>query len=128
MIKRHHMSGHTSKKRHFSRTQHIKVIKNYYPEPLKTDVYKRMHPVPQINLKGFWLKEAGFPINAPIKIQAMNECMVITIDHDRPMPKQEMSNDMEYRYLFIDALPGKHQAPILGIIDEWIEQYKKVRS
>ncbi len=58
----------------------------------------------------------------------MNECIVITIYHDRPMPKPEMSNDMEYRYLFIDRLSGKHQAPILGVIDEWIKQYKKKTS
>ncbi len=35
---------------------------------------------------------------------------------------------MEYRHLFIDRLSDKHQAPILGVIDEWIEQYKKKTS
>ncbi|VAW69078.1 hypothetical protein MNBD_GAMMA10-1210, partial [hydrothermal vent metagenome] len=96
MIKRYHMSGSTPKRSDFSSTRRIKVLKSLYPEPLKTDVYKRMRPVPSIQLKGFWLKEAGFPINTPIKVQTMNECIVISVDHDRPMPEPELSNDMEY--------------------------------
>ncbi|VAW63181.1 hypothetical protein MNBD_GAMMA08-1585, partial [hydrothermal vent metagenome] len=73
-------------------------------------------------------KEAGFPINTPIKVQTMNECIVISVDHDRPMPEPELSNDMEYRYLFIDNLSDKHQAPILEMIDEWIKSYRERRS
>lgn len=128
MIKRHHMSGHTPKKSGFSCQRHIKVNKSLYPNPLKKDVYRRMRPVPNIQLKGFWLKDAGFPINAPITVQAMQECIVITLAPDRPMPKPEMSNDMEYRYLFIERLSREHQEPILGMIDAWIKQYRESQS
>ncbi len=128
MIKRHHMSGRTCNKSNFSKLRKIKVGSSYYPQPLKTDVYKRYRTIPSIHLKGFWLKQAGFSINTPIDVHVMHECIVITVDHDRPMPKPEMSNDMEYRYLFIDGLPVEEQAPILTRLDQWIKQYQARQS
>ncbi len=35
--------------------------------------------VPWINIKGLWLRQAGFEIDAPIKIRVMDGCLVLTV-------------------------------------------------
>ncbi|MCG7928913.1 MAG: type I toxin-antitoxin system SymE family toxin [Candidatus Thiodiazotropha lotti] len=34
--------------------------------------------MPWIQLKGYWLKHAGFEINTPVKVRVMNGCLVLT--------------------------------------------------
>ena len=35
----------------------------------------------QIDLKGHWLIEAGFAIDAPVTIRVMDGCLVLTTEH-----------------------------------------------
>lgn len=37
-------------------------------------------PVPWIRLKGQWLAEAGFTIDARLKIRVMRGCLVVTVE------------------------------------------------
>ena len=34
--------------------------------------------VPWIQMKGHWLRQAGFEIDTPIKVRVMNGCLVLT--------------------------------------------------
>lgn len=36
--------------------------------------------VPWINIKGHWLKQAGFDINTPVKVRVMEGCLVLTVE------------------------------------------------
>lgn len=36
--------------------------------------------VPQIQIKGHWLKQAGFNINSPVTIRVMDGCLVLTTE------------------------------------------------
>ncbi len=37
-------------------------------------------PVPWVQLKGKWLRQAGFEINTPVKIRVMDKCLVLTAE------------------------------------------------
>ena len=36
--------------------------------------------VPWIQMKGHWLRQAGFEIDTPIKVRMMDGCLVLTIE------------------------------------------------
>lgn len=35
--------------------------------------------VPRLQIKGHWLKQAGFEIDTPVKIRVMEGCLVVTV-------------------------------------------------
>ncbi|WP_353056831.1 SymE family type I addiction module toxin [Microbulbifer sp. MLAF003] len=35
---------------------------------------------PWIQMKGRWLRQVGFDVDTPIKIRAMDGCLVLTVD------------------------------------------------
>jgi toxic protein SymE len=50
-----------------------------YPlRKLKDDPTGAGRPVPWIQLKGYWLQQAGFEINTSVKVRVMNGCLVLT--------------------------------------------------
>jgi len=58
----------------------IKVTQAYYLYRLKDDLAGAGRPIPWIQLKGFWLQQAGFEINTPLKVRVMEGCLVITAE------------------------------------------------
>ncbi len=58
--------------------RYIKVNETHYMYRLKDDQCGAGRPVPWIQMKGHWLKQAGFDINTPIKIRVMDDCLVLT--------------------------------------------------
>jgi len=58
----------------------IKVNRAYYLYRLKDDQSGAGRPIPWIQLKGFWLRQAGFEINTPVKVRVMEGCLVITAE------------------------------------------------
>jgi toxic protein SymE len=47
------------------------------------------YPLPQITLKGHWLKEAGFATGTPLQVRVMNGCLVLTAQ-EPPPPEPEL--------------------------------------
>jgi hypothetical protein len=47
---------------------------------LKDDPVGAGRPVPWIQLKGYWLQQAGFAINTPVKVRVMDGCLVLTTE------------------------------------------------
>jgi toxic protein SymE len=62
----------------------IKVNKTQYMRKLKDDPVGAGRQVPWIQLKGYWLKQAGFEIIAPVKVRLMNGCLVLTTTDEEP--------------------------------------------
>ncbi len=60
--------------------RHIKVNQIHYMYQLKDDYSGAGRPVPWIQLKGHWLRQAGFEIDTPIKIRVMDGCLVLTVE------------------------------------------------
>jgi toxic protein SymE len=58
----------------------IKVNQICYIRKLKDDPVGAGRPVPWIQLKGYWLQQAGFEINTPVKVRVMNGCLVLTTE------------------------------------------------
>jgi hypothetical protein len=58
----------------------IKVIQIHYLRKLKYDPVGAGRPVPWIQLKGYWLQQAGFTINTPVKVRVMDGCLVLTTE------------------------------------------------
>jgi hypothetical protein len=56
----------------------IKVNQTHYLRKLKDDPTGAGRPVPWIQLKGYWLQQAGFTINTSVKARVMNGCLVLT--------------------------------------------------
>jgi hypothetical protein len=67
-----------------SETRFIKTGTAYYDYHLKNEGWPRpaCRSVPWIQLKGHWLKKAGFDIDTPIKVRAMEGCLVLTSESD----------------------------------------------
>ncbi len=57
----------------------IKVNQIHYDYRIK-EQSSCCRSVPWINVKGFWLKDAGFEINTPVKIRVMQGCLVLTTE------------------------------------------------
>ena len=60
--------------------RHIKVNHTYYLHKLKDDPTGAGRPVPWIQLKGYWLQQAGFEIDTPLKVRVMPGCLVLTAE------------------------------------------------
>ncbi len=58
----------------------IKVNQIHYMHKLKDDLCGAGRPVPWIQLKGYWLQQAGFEINTPVKVRVMDGCLVLTTE------------------------------------------------
>jgi toxic protein SymE len=58
----------------------IKVNQIHYMRQLKDDPTGAGRPVPWIQLKGYWLQQAGFEINTPLKVRVMPGCLVLTVE------------------------------------------------
>ena len=58
----------------------IKVNQINYMYTLKDDPIGAGRPVPWIQLKGYWLQQAGFEINTPVKVRVMEGCLVLTTE------------------------------------------------
>jgi toxic protein SymE len=58
----------------------IKVNRIHYMRKLKDDPVGAGRPVPWIQLKGYWLQQAGFAINTPVKVWVMDGCLVLTTE------------------------------------------------
>ncbi len=58
----------------------IKVTRAYYLNNLKDNPRGAGRPIPWIQLKGFWLQQAGFEINTPVKVRVMEGCLVLTTE------------------------------------------------
>jgi hypothetical protein len=59
------------------RHRRLKVRETYHPYQLNQHSDDRT-PVGEIQLKGHWLIQAGFNINAPVTIRVMEGCLVLT--------------------------------------------------
>ena len=59
----------------------IKVNQTYYEYRTKDQSpNSACRPVPWIQMKGHWLKAAGFEIDTPVKIRVMDGCLVLTAE------------------------------------------------
>jgi len=53
----------------------------FLSQPLKNpDLPSKEMCVPWIRMQGRWLQQAGFVINAPVKVRVMHGCVVLTIE------------------------------------------------
>ena len=61
--------------------RYIKVSKSHYEYRTKNQsLHSGNRSVPWIQMKGHWLRQAGFEIDTPIKVRIMDGCLVLTID------------------------------------------------
>jgi hypothetical protein len=56
----------------------IKVTQIQYVRKLKDDPVGAGRPVPWIQLKSYWLQQAGFAINTPVRV--MDGCLALTTE------------------------------------------------
>lgn len=56
------------------------VHTQYYMHRIKTNPSGSGRPVPWINLKGFWLAQAGFKIGSRYKIEVFENKLVLTVE------------------------------------------------
>ena len=62
-------------------TRQIKVTRTYYDYRLKDQPSNTgARPIPWLQLKGHWLQQAGFEIDAPVMVRVMDGCLVLTIE------------------------------------------------
>ncbi len=61
--------------------RYVKVNTIHYGYRLKTQSPSSGdRPVPWLQLRGHWLRQAGFEINTPVKIRVMDGCLVLTTE------------------------------------------------
>jgi hypothetical protein len=82
MTKANNKSGTRLTQNSTCQVRKVKVNQIQYMRKLKDDPVGAGRPVPWIQLKGHWLKRAGFEINAPVKVRVMNGCLVLTTTED----------------------------------------------
>jgi len=58
--------------------RHFKVAADYAPASKREALYAPDRKIPWIQLKGLWLKQAGFEVNAMIRVRIIKGCLVIT--------------------------------------------------
>jgi len=78
----HHHTRAARSAKPCSRQRQLKVRETYHSYQLKQNTPDRT-PVGEIHLKGHWLIQAGFDINAPVKIRVMDGCLVLTAEQPR---------------------------------------------
>ena len=76
--------GNSSKKpRQFPYYRQLKVRPSLYYRQYgdfqPRDRYRPVIPVPWINIKGYWLNEAGFTIDTPLNVKVDKGCITISI-------------------------------------------------
>lgn len=57
-------------------SRRLKVRRSFYEYRLSSGI--RPRPVPLIELKGYWLEQAGFPIGKEISVFLKNSELIIT--------------------------------------------------
>jgi hypothetical protein len=58
----------------------VKVYQSFYDYRPKGEInLYQIRPVPWVQLKGYWLEQAGFTIHTPIQVRVMKGCLVLTI-------------------------------------------------
>ncbi len=61
--------------------RHIKVNQAHYEYRTKDQSpHSGSRSVPWIQMKGHWLRQAGFEIDTPIKVRVMDGCLVLTVE------------------------------------------------
>ena len=74
----------------FSKTQpqknkplrHLKVRKSYYTHSLKSQQdtpYATNPPVPWVEIKGYWLNQAGFEIGKAMEVEVSQGCITLRL-------------------------------------------------
>jgi len=65
----------------------IKVTKTHYDYRLKSQPPNSgSRPIPWLQLKGHWLKQAGFEIDTPVTVRVMEGCLVLTTEQHTANP------------------------------------------
>ena len=85
MVERNDKPGVRPVTKNICQVRQIKVTRSSYEyKPRKSDPYPKTHrtkhDIPWIQLKGLWLEQAGFSVDAPVKIRVMDGCLVLTVD------------------------------------------------
>jgi hypothetical protein len=80
MANRNSKSGTRLTQNKACQERNIKVNQINYMYTLKDDPVGAGRPVPWIQLKGYWLQQAGFKINTPVKVRVMDGCLVLTTE------------------------------------------------
>ncbi len=79
MTEQHHKAPVRAAKASICQTRRIKVTQTYYDyRPKDYPAHRGLRSVPWIQMRGYWLEQAGFTINTPIKIRVMDGCLVLT--------------------------------------------------
>ena len=78
MTTQHHTRASCSAKP-LSRQRQLKVRETYHTYQLRQSCNDRT-PIGEIDLKGHWLIQAGFNIDAPVMIRVMDGCLVLTTE------------------------------------------------
>ena len=80
MAKRNTTPEPRSPKGKYSNTRHLKVRSSYYDYQLHNQPpYKVPEPVPWLQLKGYWLKAAGFTIGTQIDVYIGTGRILLTV-------------------------------------------------
>lgn len=58
--------------------RHLKVTGNYMPPRKGDSQYAPPKKTPWIQLKGQWLQQAGFEVDATVRVRVIDKCLVIT--------------------------------------------------
>lgn len=77
MTEQHHKSG--SRLCKLKKHRRLKVREAYHSYQLSQNTPQRT-TIGQIDLKGHWLIQAGFEIDAPVKVRVMEGCLVVTTE------------------------------------------------
>jgi len=81
MAKRNDTPGTRLAKSKSCHERHIKVTQIHYEYRTKDQSPgSGSRSVPWIQMKGHWLRQAGFEINTQIKVRVMDGCLVLTAE------------------------------------------------
>ena len=81
MTKHHCKSGTRLANSKICQERKIKVNQIHYEYRTKEQSsHSGARSVPWIQMKGHWLRQAGFEIGTPIKIRVMDGCLVLTAE------------------------------------------------
>lgn len=74
-------SGSRLRKSKTCAERYIKVNETYYEYRTKEQSPNSgCRTIPKIQMKGHWLRQAGFDVDTPIKIRVMDGCLVLTTE------------------------------------------------
>ncbi|MCP4485728.1 MAG: type I toxin-antitoxin system SymE family toxin, partial [Gammaproteobacteria bacterium] len=80
MAKRTIPPEHRSAQEKSTTFRQLKVRKGYYPHQFNArQPYFVPKPVPWIQLKGYWLNQAGFTIGTPITVQIQRGRLILKV-------------------------------------------------